>query len=133
MRKLSYLSVILFIIAAWFTIFFFWNFIENNNFVGNAINTGNITFRGNEYEIVNYFMSSSAPYAFYALTTGVLGWVLMKLKERRVTELEKTSIVNVTKQVDAPEISHSHHSHHSQNEHNSHDSHSDSGNMKDYD
>ncbi|MCL1824151.1 MAG: hypothetical protein FWG44_08110, partial [Oscillospiraceae bacterium] len=106
MRKLSYLSVILFIISAWFTIFFFWNFIESNNFVGNAINTGNVTFRGNEYEIVNYFMSSSAPYAFYALTTGVLGWVLMKLKEKNhaldsgITEIERTSIVNITNKTD---------------------------------
>jgi|GEM_PF-2221409 len=96
MRKVSYLSVILFLIAAWFTIFFFWNFIEYNNYVGNIIRAGNITFRGNEYEVISYYMSSCAPYAFYALTTGVLGWVLVKLRSRKLTEIERTSIINVT-------------------------------------
>ena len=123
MKKLSYLSIILFIFAAWFTTFFFWNFIENHNYVGDVIGAGGVTFRGNEYEIISYFMANSAPYAFYALTTSVLGWVLLKLRERRITELEKTSIVNVTKQVDTPESNHVNHSHHS------HHSHTNGGNV----
>jgi flagellar biosynthesis protein FlhB len=85
MRKVSYLSVILFLIALWFTAFFFWNFIENNNYVSSIIRAGDLTFRGNEYRVISYYMSSSAPYAFYALTTGVLGWVLIKIRQKRLT------------------------------------------------
>ncbi|MDR2533047.1 MAG: hypothetical protein LBC82_09435 [Oscillospiraceae bacterium] len=101
MRRVSYLSVILFIIAAWFTVFFFWNFIEYNNHVRGIMNTGSITFRGNAHEIVGYYMSGCAPYAFYALVTGVLGWLLIKMKPRRVVvAAPETSVVNITNHFD---------------------------------
>jgi hypothetical protein len=72
--------------------FFFWNFIESNNYVAGVINAGNVTFRGNEFEIVGYFMVNSSPYLFYAIVTGVLGWVLIKLRHRRHTEIHETSV-----------------------------------------
>jgi len=82
-RNTSYLSVILFIISAWFMTFFCWNMIENNNYVSRVINAGTLTFRGNEFDIVGFYMSSSAPYLFYALVTGVLGWILIKINSRK--------------------------------------------------
>jgi len=100
MRRVSYLSVILFIVAAWFTLFFFWNFIEYNNYVGGVIRSGEVVFRGNEYEVISYYMTSCAPYAFYALTTGVLGWILIKLRARHFAGADRTSIVNITNQLD---------------------------------
>ena len=99
MRRVSYLSIILFIITAWFTIFFFWNFIEYNNHVSGILRRGDMTFRGNAYEIVGYYMANCAPYAFYALVMGTLGWLLIKQKPRKVVAHE-TSVVNITKQVD---------------------------------
>jgi len=96
MRRVSYLSAILFVISAWFTIFFFWNFIESNEHVRGVLGTGNMTFRGNEFEVVNYYMAHSAPYAFYALMTGIMGWVIIRLRHRRLTE-----IINITNRIES--------------------------------
>jgi hypothetical protein len=74
--------------------FFFWNFIENNEYVSRIVNAGNLTFRGNEFEIMNFYMTNTAPYLFYAIVTGVLGWILIKLKHRKVTEIHETSVIN---------------------------------------
>jgi len=93
-RRTSYSSVIFYIISAWFMIFFFWHFIENNNYVSGIINAGNMTFRGNEFEIVGFYMNNCAPYLFYALVTGVLGWILMKMKHHRFSKVHETSVVN---------------------------------------
>lgn len=82
MRRTSFLSVILFIIAGWFSFFFFWNFIEFNNHIRGLFNEGGLTFRGNEYEVISFYMKNCAPYAFYALMTGVLGRVLNKIGRR---------------------------------------------------
>jgi hypothetical protein len=86
MRKVSYLSIILFIITAWFTIFFFWNFIEYNNYVAGVLRAGNLSFRANAHEIIGAYMNNCAPFLFYALVMGTLGWLLIHLKPRRILE-----------------------------------------------
>ncbi|MCL2696821.1 MAG: hypothetical protein FWE74_01915 [Oscillospiraceae bacterium] len=95
MRRVSFLSIILFIITAWFLIFFFWNFIEYNNYVGGVLRNGNISFRGNAHEIIGYYMSNCAPYLFYALVMGTLGWLLIKLRPRYVVETTAIPVIPV--------------------------------------
>ncbi|MCL2108748.1 MAG: hypothetical protein FWH20_05325 [Oscillospiraceae bacterium] len=85
MKRTSYLSTILFIISAWFGIFFFWTFIEFNNQLRNLF-AGGLRFRGNEFEVVGYYMNNCAPYAFYAIITGLLGWALLRIRRGRAAE-----------------------------------------------
>ena len=85
-KNISLFSIVMFLFAAWFSVFFFWNFIEYNNHVSGLLRSGSITFRGNEFEVISYYMQNCAPFAFYALVTGVLGWVLLRLKMKRVPD-----------------------------------------------
>ncbi|MDR2559532.1 MAG: hypothetical protein LBC86_08345 [Oscillospiraceae bacterium] len=101
MRRVSYLSIILFIITAWFLIFFFWNFIEYNNYVAGVLRNGGLTFRGDAHQIIGAYMNNCAPYLFYALVMGTLGWLLMHLKPRRILE---TSVIPVVPVCDCTDI-----------------------------
>ncbi|MCL2637339.1 MAG: hypothetical protein FWD48_03115 [Oscillospiraceae bacterium] len=94
-RNVSYLSIILFIITAWFTVFFFWNFIEFNNHVSGILRAGNLSFRGNAHEIITYYMNGCAPYLFYALVMGTLGWLLIKLRPKFVVETTAIPVIPV--------------------------------------
>jgi hypothetical protein len=93
MKKVSYLSVFLFIMTAWFTIFFFWTFIEFNNYIAGALRTGAFTFRGNAHEIVGYYMANCAPYLFYALVTSALGWLLLRLRPKLIVETVEKPVI----------------------------------------
>jgi hypothetical protein len=95
MKRVSYLSIILFIITAWFTIFFFWNFIEYNNHVAGVLRAGTLSLRGDAHQIIGAYMNNCAPYLFYALVMGTLGWLLIKLRPRFVVETTAIPVIPV--------------------------------------
>jgi hypothetical protein len=93
MKRVSYLSIILFILTAWFMIFFFWSFIEYNNHVAGVLRTGSLTLRNDAHQIVGAYMNNCAPFLVYALVMGTLGWLLIKLRPKFVVETTAIPVI----------------------------------------
>ena len=78
-RKISILSIVLFVIAGLLAIYTIWSFVNVLEYLKNIMQQQQITFKGNEYDIINTFVSSCGQYAFYAIVLAVLGWILQKM------------------------------------------------------
>jgi hypothetical protein len=79
MKKANFIiSIALYVIAGFLVIYAIWAFSHNVDYIGGLISSGELTFAGNEYDIMNFYMSSCAQYAVYAIVLFALGWMMQK-------------------------------------------------------
>lgn len=71
-------SIVLYTLAALLTGYFIWAFINTFNQFSDLIAQGQLTFRGNEFNIINQFMFPFALYFVPALVLVALGLLLQK-------------------------------------------------------
>jgi len=70
-------SILLWIVASWLTMFFFWTVKRCNDAISFAIATGQVSVRDNLYDVMSFYMESGAHYLVYALlltAVGILLW-----------------------------------------------------------
>jgi hypothetical protein len=73
----SILALILFIFAGLFTVYAIWTFATYNDEISNAITEGSLVFKGNEYQVINYYVAACEKYVFYALILTAVGFFLL--------------------------------------------------------
>jgi len=77
-KKVSILNIILYVLAGLLMIFGIWATSESVRYISMMINMGQLEFSGNEFDIINFIMSSGAEYIVFALILFTLGWILQK-------------------------------------------------------
>ena len=73
-----FFSIILFVIAGILAAYTVWSFIYCADTIGQYMATGQLSFRGNEFDIINFYMSTCAQYVVFALLLAAAGLVLLK-------------------------------------------------------
>jgi len=81
-KKLSVISIILFVLAGLLTVFFVWAMYNCYVQVDNAIIQGNLTVSGNIYVIVDYYMNNAVVYLIWAILLLCFGLVIQRLMPR---------------------------------------------------
>ena len=79
-KKSSILSAILYILAGLLMIFAIWSFSKSMSYISQMINMGQLVFSGNEFDIINFIISSCAQYVIFAVILIALGCILQKLQ-----------------------------------------------------
>lgn len=78
-RKIPFLSIGLYAIAGMLVFYTIWAVNNSRNYISELIAMGQLTFKGNEYDIVNFYMANGAQYAMFAVIVFSLGWMLQKI------------------------------------------------------
>lgn len=84
--KLPLLSLMLYIIAGLLAIYGIWTFTFCYNTVKEAISSGQITFKGNEYDIITFYMSTCSQYLVNVVILAALGRIAQKVLTKPKTE-----------------------------------------------
>ncbi len=76
-KKLPILSTVLYVIAGLLVVYSVWAAVYSANYISTMMQQGQLTFSGNEFEIVSFYMSNIAQYVLFAITLFVLGRILL--------------------------------------------------------
>ena len=81
-RVKSVICIILYVLAALMMAYAVWSFVYCNNLISEMVNAGQLEFAGNEYDIINFYMSGSAQYVVFALLLAAAGWMISKTNSK---------------------------------------------------
>lgn len=77
-KKIHVLSMFLYVLAGLLTLYAAWAVVESHGYISSMMEQNQISARGSEYDIVNFYMANSAQYVLFAVILGTLGWMLQK-------------------------------------------------------
>jgi hypothetical protein len=80
-KKPSVISIVLWAVSLLLLIYSVWSIVTAHSIIGEAIAAGQITLKDSLYEIVNYYMQSTAVYVLFAILFAVIGWKSVKTVE----------------------------------------------------
>lgn len=79
MKRVDFIiSIILFVLAGMLIFYSIWAFTHCRSYINDAIQSGQLTVKGSEYDIVNFYMSNCGQYTIYAIISVVLGWLILR-------------------------------------------------------
>lgn len=106
-KKIPILSIALYVISGMLVFYMIWSVYHSIGYISGMVAQGQLTISGNEYDIVNFYMSNCAQYLLFAVILFTLGWILQKLPFYRSGNFEKNNTtapyVEVSKAVEAKE------------------------------
>lgn len=70
------IPIVLLTVAGLLVLYSTWAFIHCRNYIADAIASGQLETSGNEYDIVNFFMSNCVQYIIYAVILFSISWLL---------------------------------------------------------
>jgi hypothetical protein len=76
-KKLPILSIVLYVIAGLLVAYSIWAGVYSGKYISTMMGQGQLVFKGNEFEIVSFYMSNMAQYLLFAITLFVLGRVIL--------------------------------------------------------
>ncbi|WP_026477113.1 hypothetical protein [Alkaliphilus transvaalensis] len=75
-KKVPLLSIILYGIASFLGLYTAWGLYHTHDYISNMIADNLLIVKGNEYDIVNFYMTSSGQYLLFATILFVLGRII---------------------------------------------------------
>jgi len=78
-KRIHCFSVSLYGLAGMLMLYATWAVIHSREYISTAIAQNQLTVKGNEYDIVRFYMSNSAQYALFAVVLVTLGWMVKNL------------------------------------------------------
>ena len=76
-KKLPILSIVLYVIAGLLAVYSIWAGVYSGKYISTMMEQGQLVFKGNEFEVVSFYMSNMAQYLLFAITLFVLGRILL--------------------------------------------------------
>lgn len=80
LKKISKLAIFLYFIAILFLGYTGFTIYNSYNYISELVAYGSIDMSSQMMDVVNYYITASAPYAFYAIVAWVLGFIVNKVK-----------------------------------------------------
>jgi hypothetical protein len=94
-KKFPILSTVLYLIAGLLVVYSVWTVVYSVNYISTMIQQGQLVFKGNEFEIVSFYMSNTAQYVLFAIVLFVLGKILLyfsNLEDEVIDEILDSAI-----------------------------------------
>ena len=77
-KKIPIFSIVLYVFAGLLVLYTTWAVIHCQDQISTMIAQGKLELKGNEYDIVNFYMVNCAQYVLFAVIIFTLGWILQK-------------------------------------------------------
>ncbi|MEW9096020.1 MAG: hypothetical protein AB2417_13145 [Clostridiaceae bacterium] len=77
-KKIHIFSIILYALAGLLGVYSIWAIINCYKYISQTMAAQQLTFAGNEYDIISFYMSSCSQYILFAIILFALGWIIQK-------------------------------------------------------
>ncbi len=102
-KKIPVLSIALYVIAGGLVLYTIWALNHSVRYISELVTMGQLTFKGNEYDIINFYMSNSAQYALFAVILFTLGWMMQNISSHKLISQNAKKNRPVSDEVSAKE------------------------------
>lgn len=89
------LGVVLYAIASLLLAYTIWALVQSIGYISEMISTGQLVFAGNEYNIINYYMSNCAQYFVFAVLLAVMGFMISSKFSMQTPPVETPTLVEI--------------------------------------
>ncbi|WP_227855776.1 hypothetical protein [Clostridioides sp. ES-S-0048-02] len=79
LKKISKVSITMYCLSVMLVIYGIYVFINCTEYIYTMLSTKQLAFTGNEYTIMNYYMSNFSQYIIFAILLASMGFVIQKL------------------------------------------------------
>ena len=93
-------SIILYVLAGMLLLYSVWSAIYCVNYLSDYFLTGQLTFAGNEYDIINFHVSTYGQYVVFAIVLFMLGWMFHFMQDKKPQPVAAPVIVEVAPEVE---------------------------------
>lgn len=87
-KKIPVISFVFYILAILLFAYAVWALIYSSGIVSEAVDFGQLVVKGNEFEVVSFYMGNVAMYALFAVVLFALGWIIQIVTPQEQVELE---------------------------------------------
>ncbi len=91
-KKLPVFTIILFVLSGLLILYSIWAIIQCHGYIAEAVAAGQLIVSGNEYDVVNFYMSSSAQYVLFAVILAALGWMFTRFAPMAAPDVRPESV-----------------------------------------
>lgn len=100
-KKISKVSIIMYCLSVLLAIYGIYVFINCTEYIYTMLSTKQLTVTGNEYTIINYYMSNFSQYIIFAILLASMGFVIQKIGDinfgkRELSGNYSTNIRNIS-------------------------------------
>lgn len=100
-KKISKVSIIMYCLSVLLAIYGIYVFINCTEYIYTMLSTKQLTVTGNEYTIINYYMSNFSQYIIFAILLASMGFVIQKIGDINFSKRElsgnySTNIRNIS-------------------------------------
>jgi len=85
------IGIMLYALAGVILIYAVWGFIYSTGYIKDMISSGQLTFVGNEFDIVNFYMSNVVQYFISAVLLAAIGFIICSKISVNVPPVEMSS------------------------------------------
>jgi hypothetical protein len=83
-------SIVMYVLAGMLLLYSVWGAIYCVNYLSSYFMSGQLTFAGNEFDVINFHVSTYGQYVLFAVVLFMLGWILHSIQpEVLVEEVEE--------------------------------------------
>lgn len=90
--KLPVFTISIFVLAGMLILYSIWAIIQCHSYITKAVAAGQLTFNGNEYDVVNFYMTNCAQYVLFAVIFAALGWMFTRFTPMAVPSEKPDSV-----------------------------------------
>lgn len=95
-KKISKVSITMYCLSVVLAIYGIYVFINCTEYIYTMLSTKQLTITGNEYTIINYYMSNFSQYIVFAILLASMGFVIQKIGHKHFSEIELSSNYSTT-------------------------------------
>lgn len=78
-KSIPVVSIILYVLAALLLGYSIWAAVYSSGIVSDAVAAQQLVVKGNEFEVISFYMQSIAQYFLFGVVLFALGWILQSL------------------------------------------------------
>ncbi len=86
--KIPVISIIVYCVALLLVIYSVWAVVNTSQYISELVEAGQLMFKGNEFDIVTFHLSTYGQYVLFAVLLFMSGWILQKVSPKVEEEVE---------------------------------------------
>ena len=87
-KSVPVVSIILYVLAALLLGYSIWAAVYSSGIVSEAVSLQQLVVKGNEFEVVSFYMQNIAQYFLFGVVLFALGWILQTVSFQELTLVE---------------------------------------------
>lgn len=88
-NKKAIIPIVLYVIAALIAVYSIFTIYTSHTYISSLVTAGSIVIKNQLVDVISYYVSTSMPYAFYAIVIWAIGYIIDKLNNLNPSMINK--------------------------------------------